>query len=358
MKFRNFLLAALVLAYAPAAWALQASQVPTNIPIPWANSAGASYITAIPTLSQIGVTPGRASFTDGFPPLNFQPVGSGGIPPFGADFNGILNQLSAGLRWHQAGGPTNWSSAYSVALGGYPQGAIVQSATSVGLLWLSTADNNVSNPDAAGAGWTAVLQPHGRQSFSASGTFTVPAGVAQVKLRTYGAGGGGGYGTNAGDLGAGGGAAEYREGFFSVTPGAAIGVTIGAGGLAGTVGTPTGGTGGNTVVGSLITAAGGGGGTGCVGSGVCSPVGNAGGGGSGGTPLGGATGTLGFNGSSFLYLALGGGSYGYGFGPPRVALSGSPAAANSSYGFGMGGGGGASGGAPSAGTGGLAIFEW
>ena len=35
----------------------------------------------IPVPSQIGITPGAASFTDGFPPLTATPIGSGGIPP-------------------------------------------------------------------------------------------------------------------------------------------------------------------------------------------------------------------------------------------------------------------------------------
>ena len=62
-----------------------ASQIPTKFSVPFANSAGGSYIRAIPTASQIGIVDGAASLTDGFPPLNFLTLGAGGIPPFGQD---------------------------------------------------------------------------------------------------------------------------------------------------------------------------------------------------------------------------------------------------------------------------------
>ncbi len=84
---------------------MQISDIPEKFPIPWANGAGGGFIEAIPTDSQIATTPGRASLTDGFPPLNFTPIGGGGIPPFGKDFNGIINRETAWLRWLNAGEP-------------------------------------------------------------------------------------------------------------------------------------------------------------------------------------------------------------------------------------------------------------
>lgn len=130
-----------------------ASNIPAKFPIPFANSAGAGYIRTIPVSSQIGITNGAASLTDGFVPLNFLPVGSGGVPPFGQDFNGLLNEITSWNRWAQAGGPVGYDSAFSTAIGGYPKGAIIAAATA-GNFWLCTVDNNTSDPDTAGAGWT------------------------------------------------------------------------------------------------------------------------------------------------------------------------------------------------------------
>jgi len=130
-----------------------ASNIPAKFPIPFANSAGAGYIRTIPVSSQIGITNGAASLTDGFVPLNFLPVGSGGVPPFGQDFNGLLNEITSWNRWAQAGGQVGYDSAFSTAIGGYPKGAIIAAATA-GNFWLCTVDNNTSDPDTAGAGWT------------------------------------------------------------------------------------------------------------------------------------------------------------------------------------------------------------
>jgi hypothetical protein len=155
---------------------MQISQIPTKIPVPFGNSAGPSYITTpLPIPSQQGVQPGRASFTDGFVPANFEPVASGGIPPWGADMNGVLNQITQWLRWAQAGGvPTTWDSAFSASVGGYPKGGLVQSLIT-GHYWVSSVDNNISNPDTGGSGWIQfpdliVQQQAGNYGGAASGT--------------------------------------------------------------------------------------------------------------------------------------------------------------------------------------------
>lgn len=136
---------------------MKRTDIPTKLPIPFANSAGVSFIRTVPTASQIGSTDGAASLTDGFPPLTFQPVASGGIPPFGEDMNGILNQMSAWTRWQSAGGQVAWDSGFSSLIGGYPLGACIASATTAGAYWVSTTDNNTTNPDASGAGWLSLF---------------------------------------------------------------------------------------------------------------------------------------------------------------------------------------------------------
>jgi hypothetical protein len=129
-----------------------ASNVPVKVSVPFANSGTKN---TIPVASQIAITPGAASYTDGFPPLTFTPKVSGGIPPFGADFNGVLNAMSAAVRWACAGGSYSYDSAFSTAVSGYPAGAQIQRIDGTGF-WLSTVDNNTTNPETGGAGWVPM----------------------------------------------------------------------------------------------------------------------------------------------------------------------------------------------------------
>jgi len=136
------------------AFALTDAASPTKVPTTWAQSApGGNSTCPMPIPSQISITPGRASWTDGFPPLNFLPIAGGGIPPSGQDFNGVLCQLSQWTRWYNAGAPIFYDPTFQSAIGGYPSNSLIQSATNPGHFWLSTVDNNASNPDTGGANW-------------------------------------------------------------------------------------------------------------------------------------------------------------------------------------------------------------
>lgn len=117
--------------------------------LPFANS-GAKNTVPVP--SQIPITAGAASYTDGFPPLTMTPVTSGGIPPSGLDMNGVLNEISAPGVWYCAGAGFPYDAAFSSAVGGYPKGSRVLAASGAGY-WFSTTDNNVTDPDTGGAGW-------------------------------------------------------------------------------------------------------------------------------------------------------------------------------------------------------------
>lgn len=137
------------------AYALPDSAVPTKIPTPWGSSAGGSFITnPIPVPSQIGITNCAASFTDGFPPLTFQPAAAGGCAPFGKDFNGIFFMLSSWVKWINAGGPLFYDSSFSSSVSGYPKQSVLANLNTAGCFWVSTVDNNASNPDTGGANWT------------------------------------------------------------------------------------------------------------------------------------------------------------------------------------------------------------
>ena len=139
------------------------SSIPVKIPTPFASGAGGSYIRSVPIPSQIGITAGAASFTDGFPPVTFQAGGA----PAGTDVNGLFNQITAWNRWHQAGGPIYYDATFSAAIGGYPNGATLRQVSNPSVYWVSTVDNNTTNPDTGGAGWVSapLLQPIATATF-------------------------------------------------------------------------------------------------------------------------------------------------------------------------------------------------
>lgn len=115
------------------------------------------YITVpIPVPSQTASTINKASFDDGFPPATFTPEASGGLPFFGQDLNGILWMITAYIANFAAGNFSQYSSAQSTAIGGYPLGALMQAASGKHY-WLSTATANTTNPDTGGANWVPVL---------------------------------------------------------------------------------------------------------------------------------------------------------------------------------------------------------
>jgi hypothetical protein len=333
---------------------MQSSSVPPKVPVPFANS-GAK--TTIPTASQIGITPGAASLTDGFPPLTRTPKTAGGVPPTGSDMNGILWLISAWSRWSGAGGPVIFDSAFATAIGGYPAGAILASTT-VGRRWLNTVDNNATNPDTGGAGW-AMIQGNrpDMASFPSSGTFTAPLGLLRIKVRIWGAGGGGGGAANAGSAASGGGGGGYVEGVFAVTPGQSYAVTVGTAGSGGAGSSAANGTaGGSSSFSSVATATGGQPGLGTNGA----VQNNAG---TGGTGTGGALSLNGFGGGgafSFGSGVYGGGHGGGTFGTTNTGpTTGSGILSGQTGAFpGGGGGGGILGGNGGVGAAGLVILEW
>lgn len=167
---------------------MQSSNIPAKIPLPFANAAGGSYVNSIPVNSQIGIVNGRASLADGFPPLTFTPIASGGVPPFGADMNGILKEITTIQQWQQAGGFFTYDSAFSTIIGGYPKGAILQATGASGLayggLWISTVENNTSNPDTGGAGWQSLAFEGLVASSLVSNTTTISAFQAAYPIIT------------------------------------------------------------------------------------------------------------------------------------------------------------------------------
>ncbi|WP_257755199.1 hypothetical protein [Burkholderia glumae] len=133
---------------------MQSTQTPTLVPLAFAANGTKN---AIPENSQIGITPGAASLNDGFPPLTMTPIAAGGVPPSGADFNGVLNLITQSIRWAHGGGSYAWNSGFAndANVAGYPKGSVLMRADLTGF-WISTTEGNATNPDAtdgSAAGW-------------------------------------------------------------------------------------------------------------------------------------------------------------------------------------------------------------
>lgn len=136
---------------------MQASTgIPALIPIPFASSGAKN---TIPMSSQIAITPGAASYTDGFPPLTRTNPLAGGIAPSGQDFNGILNAITNAILWNQAGGGYYYDSTFGPAISGYPVGAKLNASDNSGH-WLNLTDANAVSPESTTTptGWVPGYQ--------------------------------------------------------------------------------------------------------------------------------------------------------------------------------------------------------
>lgn len=133
---------------------MQLTNAPGKLVLPFAASGAKNDI---PVDSQIGITAGAASLVDGFPPLTRTPLAAGGTPPSGLDMNGVLYELSAIIRWANAGAGYVYDGTFATDsnVGGYPKGARVLRSDGLGY-WFNTTDNNTTDPESAGAvaaGW-------------------------------------------------------------------------------------------------------------------------------------------------------------------------------------------------------------
>lgn len=135
---------------------MQNSQRPRRIAKPFGASAGTGYIRTVP---DSGATSGAASYDTGFPPQTFQPIASGGVPPSGQDMNGVLFDLAGNARWAAAGGVAQYDSAYATSIGGYAKYAVLINTASLGDLWMSSVDNNLTDPNGSGSsGWVRLAE--------------------------------------------------------------------------------------------------------------------------------------------------------------------------------------------------------
>lgn len=138
---------------------------PTNYKKPFADTGTRNVIPDAPTGTN------KASFSEGFPPVTMLPVTSGGVPPAGDDFNGILYDATQHIVWINAGGQYQFDAALSTAMGGYPQGMVLQN-TALTASYVSLVNNNTTDFNATPASIGVIWGAYSGDAFSNVGMTT------------------------------------------------------------------------------------------------------------------------------------------------------------------------------------------
>ena len=154
---------------------MSGAPTPKRIVEAFAKNAVAPFITdPVPVASQTGITPGRASYDDGFVPLNMTPKTSGGIPPFGSDLNGILKAISSWCAALQAGQLASFDATAEAAFGGYQKGAILRGVTNLDQFWVSNVDANTDDPDVTPTNWVSSRPLYSAAALSGTNNVVLP----------------------------------------------------------------------------------------------------------------------------------------------------------------------------------------
>lgn len=124
---------------------MQASDIiqPTVLSTPVAVDGIKNTIPTNPASSSTNL----ASITQGFPSITMQSVANGGLPPMGQDFNGLFYLATDQKVYLQNGGTITFNEDVSTAIGGYPNGAVLDYVDSNNnfLKVQSLIDNNTYN---------------------------------------------------------------------------------------------------------------------------------------------------------------------------------------------------------------------
>lgn len=104
-----------------------------------------------------GEATNSATYKTGFPPITMQSIRTGGLPPKGKDFNGVLFDITENIAFLCKGGRYQYNSGLSTLIGGYPEGSnllLDDNVTEV----VSTVAGNQNNPNVDMTGW--ILKPN------------------------------------------------------------------------------------------------------------------------------------------------------------------------------------------------------
>ena len=147
-----------------------------------------------------------------------------------AKTGGYPTNINDGRVYTGVGSSSALGSASSVVIGGFSPGTTyyfrvwTYCTTSAGDIYSTTRDA------------TCTTTARGQQTFTSSGTFTVPAGVRSVDAFLVGGGGGGSQRGSARAGGGGGGGYTLTQKGIGVSPGQQIAVVVGSGGSIGSRG--------------------------------------------------------------------------------------------------------------------------
>lgn len=157
---------------------MQQSNQPPRYLIPFAQN-DSTRVEVPPTTAD----PTRASQSEGFPPLTGTPPEAGGVPPQRQDFNGAMNQVARLPWWWMLGGRYGFDATFAgdPAINGYPRGSVLPAADNLGD-WVSTANDNLNNPDTNGTGWVPGYH-YGATNLAALAGGTVTLTPAQAAKR-------------------------------------------------------------------------------------------------------------------------------------------------------------------------------
>ena len=122
---------------------------PTLIPQPFAAKGNKNNIQ---NNRQAGQAPEDATWADGFPPITMTPMESGGLPPKGLDFNGVLHDITENIVHQSKGGRYYFDASFVAQIGGYSKGAVIMSDDNT-KEFVSTVDKNLINPNINLTGW-------------------------------------------------------------------------------------------------------------------------------------------------------------------------------------------------------------
>ena len=131
---------------------------PPTIIVPFGRDAGASFITTPIPVNPTG-DPGRASYVQGFDPLNYQDLLAGGLPVDGRDFTGLFYGITFNIARVTAGQPYAYDATVATSIAGYGLGAVLGMDDGAGL-WACISNNNSVDPDNAvgvPAGWAPLF---------------------------------------------------------------------------------------------------------------------------------------------------------------------------------------------------------